>query len=75
MKTNLTIDIGLDVADQREAERFEDALAAWLNAQKGVTDMRVLHNGDLNSAAWRQSRARVFGSERPSPFSRPGETG
>lgn len=73
MKTNLTVDIGLDIADQREAERFEDALSSWLNQQKGVTGMRVLHHGDLNSAAWRQSRARVFGSTRPSPFSRPGE--
>lgn len=73
MKTNLTVDIGLDIADQREAERFEEALSAWLNQQKGVTGMRVLHNGDLNSAAWRQSRTQVFGSTRPSPFSRPGE--
>lgn len=64
MKTNLTLDIALDVTDEAAAARLEEAVTAWLAQQQGVKDVRVLHHGDLNSAAWRQAR----GPGLPNPF-------
>jgi hypothetical protein len=70
MKTNLTVDIALDVANERDAERLEDELSTWLMTQQGVEGMRVLHQGDLAGFAWREARRRAFGSPLQNPFTR-----
>lgn len=70
MKTSLTVDIALEVADEQEVAHIEDALHAWLEGQKGVTGMRVLHQGDLSGIAWRDARRRAFGPALQNPFAR-----
>lgn len=72
MKTNLTVDITLDLAEHQDMERIEDAFATWLMSQEGVTGVRVLHQGDLAGFAWREARRRTFGSKLQNPFSRTG---
>jgi len=71
MKTNLTIDIALDLADDQDVDRLEAALNNWLSSQPGVTGVRVLHQGDLAGFAWREARRQTFGSKLQNPFSRP----
>jgi hypothetical protein len=72
MKTSLTVDIALDMADQHDMERFEEALNAWLESQTGVAGVRVMHQGDLGGVAWREARRRAFGSPLQNPFARAG---
>lgn len=70
MKTSLTVDVQLDVADPMTAQWFEDALMDWMRAQTGVVGARVVPHNELNSTAWKQSRAEEFASPRQNPFGR-----
>lgn len=72
MKTTLTVDIALDVADTAAADRFETALLGWLRDKPEVAGLATATHADLNGAAWRRSREEAFASPRHNPFGRAG---
>lgn len=70
MLSSVTIDISVEIADERDLDRLEDELSTWLMEREGVTGLRVMHHGDLSNVAWREARRLEFGPRHRNPFAR-----